>query len=725
MSRLITLPTLVLVAACLVVSAGCARSPEAKKARHLERGEKFLARKAYKDAVIEYRNVLRLEPTNAVAIRNIGLAHYQAGELQDAFPYLRKATELEPQNEDVRLKLATVYLVARHPDDARTHASTVLEQDSKNFAALMLLADSATRPEDVDAALRRLENARAVFQDRSAFHIALGVLYLRKRDVTKAEPAFKEAVARDPKSVLAHNALAQFYALTGDLGRTEEELKTAADLSPNGSLPRMQLAEFYVRTDKRDAAKAVLADITAKDPEYMPAWRRLAEIALVEGRYDDSVAKLERVLKKNPSDVEGLLLRGRVHLAKSETTDALTAFQTVAKLEPRLAAARYQLALAQLQAGNGQQAKAELTEALAAAPQFVDARLLLARLNMQSGSVQPAIEDLENLIRTMPRLREAYRLLGTAYLLRREPAKATATFRKFAELEPRDAQGPYLIGIGLAAQGKAAEARTEFEAALALKPGFAEPLAQLVNFKLAEKDPTRAVELVKKQIVAVPSSGPLYELLGNVYFAQGKNDEAEPAFLKAIQLEPRLSASYTNLAAIYAGRKNLDQAITKLDEAHKVAPKNLAPLMMLGLVHQQRGDIPRAEEAYVTALGVNPRFAPAANNLAWLYSEHGGDKEKALQLAQTAKEAAPDDPRVSDTLGWILYKRGVYQRALTLFEESAAKLPDEPAVQYHLGLAYAKVGNKDGARKALKAATSTKREFPDLAAARRALTELN
>ena len=93
MSRLTTLATLVLVAACLVVSAGCSRSPEAKKARHLERGEKFLARKAYKDAVIEYRNVLRLEPANAVAIRNIGLAHYQAGELQDAFPYLRKATE--------------------------------------------------------------------------------------------------------------------------------------------------------------------------------------------------------------------------------------------------------------------------------------------------------------------------------------------------------------------------------------------------------------------------------------------------------------------------------------------------------------------------------------------------------------------------------------------------------------------------------------------------------
>jgi tetratricopeptide (TPR) repeat protein len=80
---------------------------------------------------------------------------------------------------------------------------------------------------------------------------------------------------------------------------------------------------------------------------------------------------------------------------------------------------------------------------------------------------------------------------------------------------------------------------------------------------------------------------------------------------------------------------------------------------------QQKGDIPKAVQAYEQALALNPRSALTGNNLAYLYSEHGGDKEKALQLAQMAKEEAPAEPRVSDTLGWILYKRGV-QRALAL-----------------------------------------------------------
>ena len=77
-------------------------------------------------------------------------------------------------------------------------------------------------------------------------------------------------------------------------------------------------------------------------------------------------------------------------------------------------------------------------------------------------------------------------------------------------------------------------------------------------------------------------------------------------------------------------------------------------------------------------LALSPRFAPAANNLAWILSEHGGDKDKALALAQTAKELAPEDPQVSDTLGWIFYRRGVHQRALALLKDSAAKLPASP-----------------------------------------------
>src|SRR5262249_3918787 len=142
-----------------------------------------------------------------------------------------------------------------------------------------------------------------------------------------------------------------------------------------------------------------------------------------------------------------------------------------------------------------------------------------------------------------------------------------------------------------------------------------------------------------------------------------------------------------------------------------------------GNIYTRKGDTAKAAHAYEQALAVNPRFAPAANNLAYLYSEHGGDKEKALQLAQVAKEVAPDDPAVSDTLGWILYKRGVYQRALALLQESASKGPENPELQYHLGMVYYKLGNNAAAKQALARALGTNREFPGADEARRVLSE--
>jgi Flp pilus assembly protein TadD len=76
-----------------------------------------------------------------------------------------------------------------------------------------------------------------------------------------------------------------------------------------------------------------------------------------------------------------------------------------------------------------------------------------------------------------------------------------------------------------------------------------------------------------------------------------------------------------------------------------------------------------------------------------------------------ARRAAPDDPRVADTLGWILYRRGLHHRALDLLKESASKLPDNPQVQYHLGMTYAKLGDSRSARDSLTAAVNSREKF--------------
>lgn len=133
--------------------------------------------------------------------------------------------------------------------------------------------------------------------------------------------------------------------------------------------------------------------------------------------------------------------------------------------------------------------------------------------------------------------------------------------------------------------------------------------------------------------------------------------------------------------------------------------------MALGMIYESEKKYDEAKDHYKKALKINPGFAPAANNLAFLYAERGGNIDEALNLAQKAKEQAPDDPHVSDTLGWIYYKKNVPTRAITYLKEAGAKVPDQPVIKYHLGMAYYKNGNHDLAKNELNQALKIDPKF--------------
>jgi tetratricopeptide (TPR) repeat protein len=360
---------------------------------------------------------------------------------------------------------------------------------------------------------------------------------------------------------------------------------------------------------------------------------------------------------------------------------------------------------------------------------LVEASLLVPRPDLQpDGPPKPtarkiSIEDLEKLVAKNPTSVPAHELLGLAYLAKRDFAKATETFRRIEAVAPKDPRGPYLVGISLRAQNKPDEARREFEAALALVPDYVDALTQLVSMDLAAKEPDAALRRVKGQIARAPNSRALYQLLGRTHEVRREAGLAESAYRKAIELDPRTVGAYADLARLYASAGRVDDALTTVAEGLTVSPKDSGLFLVAGTLYERKGNIPEAQDAYEKALAVNPGLAMAANNLAYLLSEHGGDADRALALARTAKRAAPADPHVSDTLGWILYKRGSYQEALPLLRQSAATLR-EPVVQYHLGMAAFKAGDQSTAREALTQALRSPASFPGRAEAERILSEL-
>jgi tetratricopeptide (TPR) repeat protein len=178
------------------------------------------------------------------------------------------------------------------------------------------------------------------------------------------------------------------------------------------------------------------------------------------------------------------------------------------------------------------------------------------------------------------------------------------------------------------------------------------------------------------------------------------------------------------LARIYLADKQQQKAIDQYTAILAKNPKQAAPHMLLGTIYDMQKQYDLSEKHYRAALDINPQFAPAANNLAYLLSSREGNLDEALKFALVAKEKLPDDPSVMDTLGWIYYKKGLYGNAIQELSDSLEKVPDNPIVNYHLGAALFQNGEKAQAKTVLEKALSLDKDFDGAQDAQRMLSEL-
>jgi Flp pilus assembly protein TadD len=685
-------------ASALAILAGCSKG--GGQERTIARADTLLQQQKVPEAVAEYQKAVAADSKDWQANARLGAARLRLGQPTQAYHYLLNAKNLQPNNADIRLDLATLYLVSAKFDQAREQALSVLDKDSGNLRALRLYAASATTREDQAQAAKSFESV-------------------------------KEKVARD---TAAHLALVNLYFRKGDTASATREQGSLPDFAPAAPAARVARAIDYLSVGRREDAKRVLREAMQADPTTPNAARLLASVMVADGNVDEASKALEPVLSKDPSDIDALTTRGELRLVQKQPVEAIRDFRAVIAKAGDIAPPHYDMAVAYVQSANVAQARPVLDSALKAAnyelqtslrlaPNYPEAVLQLAALRTQAGAPNDAISDVEHFINDNPRSIRARTILGSALMAAGRVPEADEAFHEVLRLSPGNAEAHYWIGMLLNRQGNRSEAKAQFDSAATIAPTFLEPMNQLTLLMLADGDAAAAAARVRKQIDKAPSSAMLYNLLGLVNMTRGDTTGAEAAFLKAVQLEPRLADPQIRLAEMYMVRGRYDDALAHALSTLKIDPNNTRALMTAGTVYQQKGDVVKARETYENLLKLSPRDAGAANNLAVLLSEHG-DMDGALKYAQVAQQAAPNDPHVADTLGWILYQRRSFDEAAKLLRGSAERLPDSPSINYHLGMVSQQVGDTAAARRSLTKAVSSPANFPGKDEARKALAQL-
>jgi tetratricopeptide (TPR) repeat protein len=727
---------MILAALAVCLSGGCRRDPQVQKKNHLEKGAAYFQQGKYREAVIEYQNALQIDPRFAEAHEGLAEAFLRLNNFRGAYQELLVTIDIDPSNAKAQIAIGNLLLAGRNAAEARKHAETVLHDNPQNAEAEVLLAGATATQNDFPTAIQEAQQAIQMDPNRSLSYLFLAQLEERTKNLPDAEKNYQKAISLDPKSASTLIAYGGFLARQNRYPDAEKQYLAAVAASPQDPVVRANLAKLYLVQGRKDLAEQTVRDAKAALKDNPSGYAILGEYYLAQGeiqkaadeyaalhadhpkdvqlsksyigilinlkRLDEATKLNDAILKSAPNDIDAMVSRGDILTREGKSADALPILQAAVKAAPDNASAHYHLGIAYAGVSNYGLAQTEWAQSERLRPNMIEPERAMAILAARQGDATLLADSSSQLAKLEPHSAEPYVLHSEALQAKGDTAGAESDLTKAIANAPQDATAYTRLGVLRANQKRYDEATKAFAQALALNPSAVDALNGLMNIDLLQKKPLDALRRVQDQISRVPGNSNMYLLLGQAEAQNSHKSEAQAAFQKAIDLDANNVTAYLFLARSQTETGALDQAIANYQQAVQRDPRDLRAYVFLGSLFESRGDWQKAEDIYQRALQVQPDYALAANNLAYLLLDHDGNINVALSLAQIARKGMPNIPSAADTLGWAYYHQGVYSSAIQTLSEAVKENPQNPTFHYHLGMAYEKANNPGLARQQLE-----------------------
>ncbi len=135
-----------------------------------------------------------------------------------------------------------------------------------------------------------------------------------------------------------------------------------------------------------------------------------------------------------------------------------------------------------------------------------------------------------------------------------------------------------------------------------------------------------------------------------------------------------------------------------LNQIKKTHPLYIESTDGRGVAYERIGEWEKAEKDLLASLEVDPDQAYVLNYLAYTWIEQGVKIEKSLKMLEKANQLRTNDPYITDSLGWALFKLEKYKESKNYLQLAVKLLPGDPIVNDHYGDVLWKNGNEIQAR---------------------------
>ena len=500
-----------------------------------------------------------------------------------------------------------------------------------------------------------------------------GMAFEENGEMERALEAYRRVLNVDPGQSELAARVAGLLIQQDDFPQAIDVLKDAIKANPKNAEPYQQLAFIYTRYLKRtDQAIDYANRAIALNPGDVEGYQRLVEIELAAGQERRALEVLDRALKIQSTDPNFWIRLGKLYVAilfKSDSQPKPDELKKTNEIFKRAAE----------NAGDDPDMLKDIADYYAASQQMKEAIPLYlrvlelqpddanAREKLATGFVltnqrDKAVEMLEQIIKEHPEKYQPYDLLAQVL---DEEARSLQRANRIEE-----------------AKAKFSRVAANYEQSLLINPNHAGTYVRLAELLLgALRDPERAVKLLDDARRRFPGAPEIVYYLGIAQREAKQSQQAVATFEEA-----------------------LHEAQIEEDDDFV----NAKFYFNYGAAAEQAGLYNKAADLLRKSIALDPEnSAEASNYLGYMWADHNMNLDEAETMIRRALQSEPNNASYLDSLGWVEFRKGQFDRALDdLLRAVKAAGREDPVVFEHIGDTYLKLNRTPEALEAWQKALS-------------------
>jgi tetratricopeptide (TPR) repeat protein len=491
--------------------------------------------------------------------------------------------------------------------------------------------------------------------------------------------------------------VAQLKLKEGNVNDSIFLLEKAIGFDPQSSYLKLELANLYIIKKSFHLALPVVQEVLENDPENVQALTLAGRIYQQQNQMAKAQHMYEQVLAVDGADANIYHFLGRLYWEADDLANATRVFRKMVETFPDAYSAHYFYGKVLMVQGDDSEAEAAFLKSLDLEPSLEEPRMELLKIYQKQNRPDMIAQIYDEIITNNPANYSA--ALGLAWH-HQEMGKPLAAASILSDL------------------GKRAQADNDV-------------IKTLFKHYIEPKDYQRAVWALSGMLRDSPDNSDLNYLAGVahdgltqidevlehlqkvephsrfyhnavvqralLFHDEGKIDQAIATVEEALKYTPDNVDYYLYLGSFFEELERYNEALKSLQEGLRIDDQNSRLHFRMGVVYDKMGRKTESIEAMKVVVRLKPDNAEALNYLGYTYTDLGINLDEAEALIQTALKIKPDDGYITDSLGWLNYKRGRYDEALLYLNRAVELVPDDPIILEHLGDVYLKLERPDKA----------------------------